>query len=79
LIVDCEASSIMKISSLANPALGTRAALLPRHLARRSSIPARGITAASRKEDGHGQSSQQVWRRSGMICTHVVHFGTVAA
>ena len=65
----------MKAAGIASPALGTRAALLPRHLARKSSMSAGGIRAASRKHDGHDQSSQQVCCRFGVSHCWLVHFG----
>ena len=68
---------VMKAAGIASPALGTTA-LLPRHLARKSSMAAGGIRAASRKHDSHDQSSQQVSCRFGSRHA-IVHFGTAAA
>ena len=70
LSIHCTAY-IMQSAGVASPALGTRAALLPRHLARKSSMAAGGIRAASRKHDSHDQSSQQVglpFRKQAQAC-----------
>lgn len=69
LLIDLS-HSIMKVAGMANSALGTRAALLPRHLACKSSMAAGGVRATSRKQDTHDQSSQQVGHRFGSSGHH---------